>query len=71
MGNMANLHGSQSASQRECGRVSEYGGKGGEFDVERWFTGCASIYGGAEYQTPWHPLRLKVEYDANDYHGSH
>ncbi|MFD2180188.1 YjbH domain-containing protein [Veronia pacifica] len=69
MGNMANLRGSQTSSNKECGRVSEYGGKGGEFDIKRWFTGCASVYGGLEYQTPWRPLALKAEYDANDYTG--
>ena len=29
--------------------------------------GDAAIYGGLEYQTPYKPLTLKVEYDSNDY----
>ncbi|MBT2916827.1 YjbH domain-containing protein, partial [Vibrio anguillarum] len=39
----------------------------GQFDIGRMFTGCTSLFGGVEYQTPWQPLRLKVEYDGNDY----
>ncbi len=31
------------------------------------FKGPASIFGGMEYQTPWQPLRLKLEYEGNDY----
>ena len=25
------------------------------------------MFGGIEYQTPWQPLRLKLEYEGNDY----
>lgn len=57
------------ASDKYCDRDGAYKGKGGSVDFERWFKGPASIYGGLEYQTPYQPLRLKVEYDANDYTG--
>ncbi|MCG8706873.1 YjbH domain-containing protein [Brenneria sp. 4F2] len=39
----------------------------GQFEVKNFFHGPAAIFGGVEYQTPWDPLRLKLEYDANDY----
>ncbi|QUJ68193.1 YjbH domain-containing protein [Photobacterium sp. GJ3] len=66
MGNRANLKGDKSLSN-DCGRNTEYKGKGGSVDFERWFTGCMSVFGGVEYQTPWQPLRFKLEYDGNDY----
>ncbi len=66
IGNSANLLGSKSSSN-DCGRNSAYKGKGGSFDYSRWFTGCASVFGGLEYQTPFEPLVLKLEYDGNDY----
>lgn len=31
------------------------------------FHGPASLFGGVEYQTPWQPLRLKLEYEGNNY----
>ena len=31
------------------------------------FHGPAALFGGVEYQTPWQPLRLKLEYEGNDY----
>lgn len=39
----------------------------GQFEVGNFFHGPAALYSGIEYQTPWAPLRLKLEYDANDY----
>ncbi len=42
-------------------------GKGGEFNGKTWFRGPVSLFGGIEYQTPWKPLRVKLEYDGNDY----
>ncbi len=56
-----------SASDKYCHRPSDYKGNGGSFDVERWFKGPAALFGGVEYQTPYAPLRLKLEYDGNDY----
>lgn len=55
------------ASDKYCSREAGYKGNGGSVDFERWFKGPAAIYGGLEYQTPYQPLRLKIEYDANDY----
>ncbi|RXJ72983.1 hypothetical protein CS022_13000 [Veronia nyctiphanis] len=69
MGNSANLSGDEHLSDNECGRVSSYGGKGGQLDVERGFTGCVSAFGGLEYKPSGLPIRLKLEYDANDYKG--
>jgi len=56
-----------SAADRFCDRISTFSGNGGMVDYERWFTGPASLFGGIEYQTPYQPLRLKLEYDGNDY----
>ncbi|MBA0167800.1 YjbH domain-containing protein [Pectobacterium sp. CFBP8739] len=39
----------------------------GQFEVGNFFHGPAALFGGVEYQTPWDPLRLKLEYDGNDY----
>ncbi|MCM0147586.1 YjbH domain-containing protein [Photobacterium galatheae] len=66
LGNNANFSGDKNLSN-DCGRNTEYKGKGGSVDFERWFTGCAAVFGGIEYQAPWRPLRLKLEYDGNDY----
>ncbi|MDD1796050.1 YjbH domain-containing protein [Enterovibrio sp. ZSDZ42] len=66
MGNRANLKGDTSLGA-DCGRDTSVKGKGGSFDYSRWFTGCMSVFGGVEYQTPWAPLSLKAEYDANNY----
>lgn len=50
-----------------CQRNSGYSGSGGKFEVDGLFHGPAALFGGIEYQTPWQPLRLKLEYDGNDY----
>lgn len=55
------------ASDKFCERESDTKGNGGMVDFERWFKGDAAIYGGLEYQTPYKPLTLKLEYDSNDY----
>lgn len=55
------------ASDKYCTRPSDTKGRGGNVDFERWFKGPTSLFGGIEYQTPYEPLRLKVEYDSNDY----
>lgn len=39
----------------------------GDFSFQRMFKGNASIFGGVSYQSPWAPLRLKLEYEGNDY----
>lgn len=56
-----------SAADRFCDRLSSFSGNGGMVDYNRWFTGPASLFGGIEYQTPYEPLRLKLEYEGNDY----
>ncbi|MGF1726757.1 YjbH domain-containing protein [Photobacterium nomapromontoriensis] len=66
IGNSGNLTGDKTSSI-DCGRSTDYKGKGGSIDFDRWFTGCSALFGGVEYQTPWAPLRLKMEYDGNDY----
>lgn len=55
------------ASDKYCERPSDFKNNGGTVDFERWFKGDAAIYGGFEYQTPYQPLTLKLEYDGNDY----
>ncbi|MEZ9275057.1 YjbH domain-containing protein [Vibrio sp. 10N.286.54.B2] len=55
------------ASDKYCERPSDSKGNGGSVNFERWFKGDAAIYGGFEYQTPYKPLTLKLEYDGNDY----
>ncbi|WP_427916928.1 YjbH domain-containing protein [Vibrio amylolyticus] len=66
LGNRANLAGDKSLSV-DCGRDTVTQGRGGLVNGERFFSGCVSLFGGMEYQTPHEPLRLKVEYDGNDY----
>ena len=66
IGNKANLTGDKTLSD-DCGRGSGYSGKGGSFDVKRMFSGCTSLFGGIEYQTPLDGLSIKLEYDGNDY----
>lgn len=40
---------------------------GGDFNQDNYFRGQPSLFGGFEYQTPWDRLRLKLEYEGNDY----
>jgi membrane-associated phospholipid phosphatase len=42
-------------------------GSGGTFSLSTYFSGPAALFGGAQYQTPWAPLSLKLEYDGNNY----
>ncbi len=55
------------ASDKYCDRNNGFKGTGGSVDFERWFKGPAALFGGIEYQTPHQPLRLKLEYEGNDY----
>lgn len=50
-----------------CVRDTSVSGRGGKFQLNKLFHGPSAIFGGVEYQTPWQPLRLKLEYDGNDY----
>ncbi|EAQ67262.1 putative OtnG protein [Marinomonas sp. MED121] len=56
-----------SYSNNYCTRDTSFNDNGGSIDSQRWFKGNAALFGGIEYQTNYHPLRLKVEYDGNDY----
>lgn len=40
---------------------------GGTVNSSGMFRGKTSLFGGVQYQTPWQPLLLKLEYDGNDY----
>jgi hypothetical protein len=50
-----------------CERPGGFSGLGGKGDYPRFFKGAASVFGGIEYQTPWAPLRIKIEYAGNNY----
>ena len=39
----------------------------GDISFSDMFRGPTSLFGGLQYQTPWQPLRLKLEYDGNNY----
>jgi len=55
------------ASDKYCTRSN--GGKTGSINGDNMFKGPSAVFGGVEYQTPWQPLRLKAEYEGNDYQG--
>lgn len=56
-----------SLSNTFCRRMHDTG-MGGTVSWGDFFSGRrASLFGGIEYQTPYAPLRLKLEYDPNDY----
>lgn len=50
-----------------CDRPTGFSGRGGKVDYDQFFKGPASLFGGVEYQSPWEPLRLKVEFEGNNY----
>lgn len=50
-----------------CQRPTGFSGRGGQIDYDQFFKGPASIFGGIEYQTPIDGLRLKLEYEGNNY----
>ncbi|WP_034946064.1 YjbH domain-containing protein [Erwinia oleae] len=56
------------ADSSYCNR-SNGNGEAGSVNGDDLFKGPASLFGGVEYQTPWQPLRLKAEYEGNDYQG--
>ncbi|WP_058640423.1 YjbH domain-containing protein [Pseudacidovorax intermedius] len=39
----------------------------GEANLNAYFRGPAALFGGVQWQTPWYPLTLKLEYDGNNY----
>lgn len=50
-----------------CERPLGYSGLGGKVDYDQFFKGKMAVYGGVEYQTPWEPLTLKLEWEGNTY----
>lgn len=50
-----------------CRRPGGFSGRGGSFEYDKWFKGPAALFGGVEWQTPWQPLSVKLEYDSNDF----
>lgn len=53
------------ASDKYCTRSQSH--SAGDISLDDMFRGPAGIFGGVEYQTQWQPLRLKMEYDGNNY----
>lgn len=43
------------------------GDQGGNVNFKAMFRGTPAFFGGLEYQTPWQPLVLKLEYEGNNY----
>ncbi|HQT25609.1 MAG TPA: YjbH domain-containing protein, partial [Burkholderiales bacterium] len=39
----------------------------GSFALNTYFHGPTALFGGLQYQSPWDPLILKLEYDGNNY----
>lgn len=54
-------------SDRMCERGTQTSGRGGKFEIDKWFRGPAAVFGGVQYYTPVHGLSLMAEYDPNDY----
>jgi len=54
-------------SHRFDARTQQNAAQGGTFGLSSYFTGPTALFGGVQYQTPWEPLILKLEYDGNDY----
>jgi len=52
--------------QKYCYRDNSYN-QAGSVDASQMFHGPTALFGGVEYQTPWQPLRLKLEYEGNTY----
>lgn len=48
-------------------RVGDRSSGGGNFNFKTLFTGRPGVFGGIQYQTPFQPLSLQIEYEANDY----
>jgi membrane-associated phospholipid phosphatase len=48
-------------------RLQFSGPSGGEFSFNNYFSGTPKPFGSVQWMTPWQPLLLKAEYDANTY----
>ena len=55
-----------SYDEKYCTRDTRYKAAGST-DTSQMFRGPTALFGGVEYQTPWNPLRLKLEYEGNNY----
>ncbi|SFT92116.1 Exopolysaccharide biosynthesis protein YbjH [Kosakonia arachidis] len=55
-----------SYDEKYCTRNTSYK-LAGSTDTSQMFRGPTALFGGVEYQTPWNPLRLKLEYEGNNY----
>ena len=55
------------AGERFEERTGRSADGGGDFNLNQLFTGKAALFGGIQYQTPFEPLTLQLEYDGNDY----
>lgn len=54
-------------SSRFDARSTQNPDQAGDFELGDLFAGNLGLFGGVEYQTPWQPLTLQLEYDGNDY----
>lgn len=54
-------------SNTMCERNRGTSGRGGKFEVDKWFRGPAALFGGIRYKTPIDGLTVMAEYDSNDY----
>ena len=54
-------------SNRFCDRSDGFSRGGGQFEYDQWFRGPAALFGGVEWQSPWEPLSVKVEFDGNNF----
>lgn len=66
-GNISNPFCDLKESFCDRGDLRDFRGEGGKLATDKWFRGDAAIFGGLEYQTPWEPLKVKVEFDGNNY----
>ena len=48
-------------------RVSSNQGQGGDFNIDAYFSGPASFFGGLEYYAKRYGLKFKLEYDPSNY----
>lgn len=48
-------------------RPSSGGDQGGKVALTSFFRGPTALFAGVQWQTPWKPLILKLEYEGNDY----
>lgn len=67
VGGRANLHNPLSVFGKSFDSRGTTSAQGGALTFGNYFRGPTSLFGGVQYQTPWKPLLLKLEYDGNDY----